>query len=160
MVVADLKLGTVILPRSDSPEVISRLAEFDWFHKIESENKTVTPEVDDLLLRAQKIFQHIDDVVKGLAIPQRVGILEIMFKGTVIKKKKYELDEIETMINDLEKETPGVINDAEKLLQEVADTKRSLEEYTSLKDTLQLVRKLNVDLGNFGLMKYFFSELF
>ena len=160
MVVADLKLGTVILPRSDSPKVISRLAEFDWFHKIESENETMTPEVDDLLLRAQKIFQNIDDVVKGLAIPQRVGILEIMFKGTVIKKKKYELDEIETMINDLEKETPGVISDAEKLLQEVADTKRSLEEYTSLKDTLQLVRKLNVDLENFGLMKYFFSELF
>lgn len=160
MTVADLKLGTVVLPRSDSPKVISRLAEFDWFHKIDSENETVTPEVDDLLLRAQKIFQNIDDVVKGLGVPQRVGILEIMFKGTVIKKKKYEFDEIENMINDLEAETPQVINEAEKLLQEAADTKRSLEEYTSLRDTLQLVRKLNIDLGNLGLMKYFFSELF
>ncbi len=160
MVVADLKLGTVILPRSDSPKVISRLAEFDWFHKVETENETVTPEVDDLLLRGQKIFQSIDDVVKGLAIPSRVGILEIMFKGTVIKKKKYELDQVESMIEDLEKEAPGLISDAEKLLGEIADTKRSLEEYTSLKDTLQLVRKLNVDLGNFGLMRYFFSELF
>ena len=160
MVVADLKLGTVILPRSDSPKAISRLAEFDWFHKIDSENETVTPEIDDLLLRGQKIFQTIDDVVKGLAIPPRVGILEIMFKGTMIKKKKYELDEVESMIEDLEKETPGVISEAEKLLAEMADTKRSLEEYTSLKDTLQLVRKLNVDLGNFGLMRYFYSELF
>ncbi len=160
MVVADLKLGTVILPRSDSPKVISRLAEFDWFHKVETENETVTPEVDDLLLRGQKIFQSIDDVVKGLAIPSRVGILEIMFKGTVIKKKKYELDQVESMIEDLEKEAPGLISDAEKLLGEVADTKRSLEEYTSLKDTLQLVRKLDVNLGNFGLMRYFFSELF
>ncbi|KAF6242075.1 ATPase, partial [Nitrosopumilus sp. b1] len=154
MVVADLKLGTVILPRSDSPKAISRLAEFDWFHKIDTENETVTPEIDDLLLRGQKIFQTIDDVVKGLAIPSRVGILEIMFKGTMIKKKKYELDEVESMIEDLEKETPGMISEAEKLLGEIADTKRSLEEYTSLKDTLQLVRKLNVDLGNFGLMRY------
>ena len=160
MVVADLKLGTVILPRSDSPKAISRLAEFDWFHKIETENETVTPEIDDLLLRGQKIFQTIDDVVKGLAIPPRVGILEIMFKGTVIKKKRYELDEVETMISDLEKESPGIISEAEKLLGEISDTKRSLEEYTSLKETLQLVRKLNVDLGNFGMMKYFFTELF
>lgn len=160
MVVADLELGTVILPRSDSPKVISRLAEFDWFHKIDTANETVTPEIDDLLLKAQKTFQTIDDVVKGLGIPPRVGILEIMFKGTVIKKKKFELEEIEIMIDDLEKRAPSVIEAAQKLLEESAETKRSLEEYTSLKETLQLAKKLNIDLGNFGLMKYFYTELF
>lgn len=160
MVVANLKLGTVILPRSDSPRAVSRLAEFDWFHKIESQNETVTPEIDDLLLRGQKIFQSIDDVVKGLSIPQRVGILEIMFKGTMIKKKKYELDEIDTMIADLERDAPGIISEPEELLRQAADTKRSLEEHTALKETLQLVRKLDVDLGSFGQTEHFFSDMF
>ncbi|MFN3654402.1 MAG: ATPase, partial [Candidatus Nitrosotenuis sp.] len=95
MVVADLKLGSIILPRSESPQAVSRLAEFEWFHKIETENDTVTPEIDDLLLRAQKAYQAVDDVVKGLQIPLQVGIMEVLFKGTVIKKKQYELDEIE-----------------------------------------------------------------
>ena len=64
------------------------------------------------------------------------------------------------MINDLEKKTPDVITNAAKILEENADTKRSLEEYTSLKDTLKIASKLNIDLGNFGLMRYFYTNLF
>ena len=160
MAVSELLIGNIVLPRTDSPAAISRLTEFGWFHKIETENETVTPEIDDLLLRAQKIYQSVDEVVKGLGIPLRVGIMEILFKGTVIKKRKFELDEIENMINDLEKKTPDVITKAEKLLKEHAETKSSLEEYTSLKETLKIVNKLNIDLGNFGLMRYFYTNLF
>ena len=123
MVIADLKLGSLILPRSDSPRAISRLTEFEWFHKIDTENDIVTPEIDDLLLDAQQTFQSIDDVVKGLGIPPMVGILEIMFKGTTIKKKDYEIDEIEGMIGDLKKRTPAIIDESSKLLEEQAYNK-------------------------------------
>ena len=117
MAVAELLLGSVILPRIDSPQIISRLTEFKWFHKIETENETITPEIDDLLLRAQKMHQSIDEVVKGLGIPPVVGIMEILFKGAVIKKTKSELSEIKSMIDDLEKKTPKIIDNASKLLQ-------------------------------------------
>ncbi|MFB5646365.1 MAG: ATPase, partial [Nitrosopumilaceae archaeon] len=160
MAVAELMVGTVILPRMESAKAISRLAEFEWFHKIDAENETMTPEIDDLLLRAQKTHQSIDDVVKGLKIPLRVGIMEILFKGTVIKKKNYEIDEVENMINDLEKNAPDIISNAAKVLEEDANTKHSLEEYTALKETLQIASKLNIDLSNFGLMKYFYTNLF
>lgn len=158
--VANLKIGTVILPRTDSPKAISRLAEFEWFHKIESENETITPETDDLLLRSQKIHQSIEEVVKGLQIPPQVGILEILFKGTVIKKDRYELSQLEAMIDDLEKKAPTVIDKASKLLEESTNTKRALEEYITLKETLQIAKKLNIDLSGFGLMKYFYINLF
>ncbi|MGY5151209.1 MAG: V-type ATP synthase subunit I [Candidatus Nitrosopumilus sp. bin_6a] len=160
MVVADLKLGSIILPRSDSPRAISRLTEFEWFHKIDTESDLVTPEIDDLLLDAQQTYQSIDDVVKGLGVPPMVGILEIMFKGTTIKKKDYEIDEIEDMIKDLKKRAPSIIEEPSKLLEEQATTKRSLEEYTSLKETLEIAKKLNIDISGFGLMKYFYANLF
>lgn len=160
MVVADLKLGSIILPRSDSPKVISRLTEFEWFHKIDTENDIVTPEIDDLLLDAQQTYQSIDEVVKGLGVPPMVGILEIMFKGTTIKKKDYEINEIEEMVNDLKKRTPAIIDEPSKLLEDQAATKRALEEYTSLKETLQIAKSLNIDLSGFGLMKYFYTNLF
>ncbi|MEE9512421.1 MAG: ATPase, partial [Nitrosopumilaceae archaeon] len=160
MAVAELVKGSVVLPRTESPNAISRLAEFEWFHKIETENETITPEIDDLLLRIQKTYQSIDEVIKGLKIPPRVGIMEILFKGTMIKKKKYELNEIENMINDLEKKTPDVISKASKILEENAETKRSLETYTALKETLQIISKLSIDLSNFGLMRYFYTNLF
>ena len=157
--VADLLMSSVILPRTDSPKAISRLTEFEWFHKMEMENETVTPEIDDLLLRAQKTHQFIEEVIKGLNIPLRVGIMEILFKGTVIKKKNYDIDEIEDMIADLEK-TPDNITKAAKLLEENSEFNRSLEEFKSLKETLQVVNNLEIDLSDFGSLNYFYANLF
>ncbi len=157
--VADLLIGSVILPRNESPKAISRLAEFEWFHKMEMENETVTPEIDDLLLRAQKTHQFVEDVIKGLNIPLRVGIMEILFKGTVIKKKNYEIDEIENLIAELEK-VPDSITKAAKVLEENSKINHSLEEFKSLKETLQVANKLKVDLSGFGEMNYFYTNLF
>lgn len=157
---ADLKLGTVILPRSDSPKAISRLTEFEWYHKIDSPSDLVTPEIDDLLLKAQQTYQSIDDVIKGMGIPLQVGIMEILFKGTVIKKKDFEINEIEEMVKELEKEAPSIIDKPAKLLEDAANARTAIEEYKSLKDTLEVIRKMKMDLSGFGLMKYFFTNLF
>ncbi len=157
---SDLKLGTVILPRSESPKAISRLTEFEWYHKIDSASDLVTPEIDDLLLKAQQTFQSIDDVIKGMGIPLQVGIMEILFKGTVIKKKDYEISEIEEMVEQLSKEAPSIIDKPAQLLEEAATTRVSIEEYRSLKDTLEVIRKMKMDISGFGLMRHFFTNLF
>ena len=159
MAVADLLMGSVILPRIETPSLISRLTEFEWFHKMEMNNETVTPEIDDLLLRAQKSFQFIEDVIKGLNIPLRVGIMEILFKGTVIKKKKYNVDEIENMISDLE-QVPEFLTNAAKSLEENVKINHSLEEFKALKETLEVANNLKIDLTGFGSTKYFYSNLF
>ena len=157
--VAELLMGSVILPRTETPKAISSLTKFEWFHKMEMENETVTPEIDDLLLRAQKSFQFVEDVIKGLDIPLRVGIMEILFKGTVIKKKNYEIEEIEGLVKDLES-IPESITNAAKVLEESSKINRSLEEYTSLKETLEITNKLKVDMSGFGAMNYFYTNLF
>jgi len=157
--IADLLMGSVILPRTESPSLISRLTEFEWFHKMEMNNETVTPEIDDLLLRAQKSFQFIEDVIKGLNIPLRVGIMEILFKGTVIKKKKYNVDEIENMISELE-QVPEFLTNAAKSLEENVKINHSLEEFKALKETLEVANNLKIDLTGFGSTKYFYSNLF
>ena len=159
MAVADLLMGSVILPRTESPSLISRLTEFEWFHKMEMNNETVTPEIDDLLLRAQKSFQFIEDVIKGLNIPLRVGIMEILFKGTVIKKKKHNVDEIENMITELE-QVPEFLTNAAKSLEENVKINHSLEEFKALKETLEVANNLKIDLTGFGSTKYFYSNLF
>ncbi len=157
---ADLKLGTIILPRSESPKAISRLTEFEWYHKIDSAGDLVTPEIDDLLLRAQQTFQSIDDVIKGMGIPLEVGIMEILFKGTVIKKKDYEINEIEDMVEQLDKEAPSIIDKPAQLLEDAAAARTSIEEYKSLKDTLEVIKKLKINISGFGLMRHFFTNLF
>ena len=160
MAIADLKIGTVILPRSESPAAVSRLTEFEWFHKIETDGDRVTPEMDDLLLEAQKTYQSIDDVVKGLQMPPRVGMLEILFKGTAIKPKNYDVDEISQMVSDVSGRAPDIISGAAKLLEESAETDRSLDEYRALKETIETAKKLDMDMTGFGLMRHFFVNLF
>ncbi len=157
---ADLKIGTVILPRSETPEIVSRLTEFEWFHKIDSTSETVTPEVDDILLKAQQTFQEIDEVIKGLEIPREVGMLEILFKGTVFKKQNQELDELEKMVDEIAKKAPGIIDAPAKLLKQQEEYKKEISDYTTLKETLEVVKKLNIDLTGFGLMKQFYTNLF
>jgi len=160
LVVADLKIGTVILPRSETPQIVSRLTEFEWFHKIDSTSETVTPEVDDILLKAQQTFQEIDEVVKGLGIPREVGMMEILFKGTVFKKQNQELDELEEMVEDVTKKRSGIIDAPAKLLKEQEEYKKEINDFTTLKEALEVVKKLNIDLTGFGLMKQFYTNLF
>ena len=160
LVVAELKIGTVILPRSDTPQIVSRLTEFEWFHKIDSTSETVTPEIDDILLRAQQVFQEVDEVIKGLGIPREVGMMEILFKGTVFKKQNQEIDELEKMIDDVMKKAPGIIDAPAKLLKEQEGYKKEISDFTTLKEALEVVKKLNIDLTGFGLMKQFYTNLF
>ena len=160
MATADIRLGTVILPRSESPKAISRLTEFEWFHKVDSPDDRVTHEVDDILLRAQQSFQAIDDVVKGMGIPLTVGIMEILFKGTVIKKKDYEMSEIEDMVAQIEDEMPNVIDRPAKLLKDIESAKLSIEEHKTVKETLEVIKKMNIDISSLGLTKYFFTGLY
>ena len=71
-----------------------------------------------------------------------------------------KLTKLKDMVDDLKKRAPSVIDEPAKLLEEQATTKRSLDEYTALKETLEIAKKLNIDLSGFGLMKYFYTNLF
>ncbi len=160
MVVSDLKIGTVILPRMESPSAISRISEFEWFHKINTNNEVQTKEIDDLLLRAQKIYQYIEEVMKGLKIPYNIGILEILFKGTSIPKKKYRISEIQAMINNLEDKTNSIIINILQTIQEIDQLKKSIAEYNNLKGSLNTIKKLDVDISSFKTTRNFYFELF
>ena len=81
MGLAKLMKATVVLPRVDTQEVVSRLAELEWFHPIQTPSDHSNPYLDDLLLKAQRLFQEIDEVVKDLGIPLETGVMATMFKG-------------------------------------------------------------------------------
>ena len=83
-----------------------------------------------------------------------------MFKGTVFKKQNQELDELEKMVDEIAKKAPGIIDAPAKLLKEQEEYKKEISDYTPLKETLEVVKKLNVDLTGFGLMKQFYTNLF
>jgi len=62
--------------------------------------------------------------------------------------------------DEIAKKAPGIIDAPAKLLKEQEEYKKEISDYTTLKETLEVVKKLNVDLTGFGLMKKFYTNLF
>src|ERR687898_727908 len=160
MGLAKLMKATVVLPRVDTPEVVSRLAELEWFHPIQTPSDHSNPYLDDLLLKAQRLFQEIDEVVKDLGIPLETGVMATMFKGAPKGKTDYFIENIQNFIADLEDKSAAILDNPKKMIAERNKVTKELEEYRNLKDALEMAAKVNLDLTLFGKFKYFFYSLF
>jgi V/A-type H+-transporting ATPase subunit I len=160
MGLAKLMKATIVLPRLDTQEVVSRLAELEWFHPIQTPSDHSNPYLDDLLLKAQRLFQGIDEVIKDLGIPLETGVMATMFKGAPKGKTDYFIENIQNFIADLEDKSAAILDNPKKMIAERNKVAKELEEYSNLKDALEMAAKVNLDLTLFGKFRYFFSGLF
>ncbi|HET6808917.1 MAG TPA: V-type ATPase 116kDa subunit family protein [Nitrososphaera sp.] len=160
MGLAKLMKATIVLPRVDTQEVVSRLAELEWFHPIQTPSDHPNPYLDDLLLKAQRLFQEIDEVIKELGVPLETGVMATMFKGAPKGKTDYFIENIQNFIADLEDKSAAILDNPKKVIAERNKVAKELEEYGNLKDALEMAAKVNLDLTLFGKFKYFFSGLF
>src|SRR5215208_4262074 len=160
MGLAKLMKATIVLPRVDTQEVVSRLAELEWFHPIQTPSDHPNPYLDDLLLKAQRLFQEIDEVIKELGIPLETGVMTTMFKGAPKGKTDYFIENIQNFIADLEDKSAAILDNPKKVIAERNKVAKELEEYRNLKDALEMAAKVNLDLTLLGKLKHFFSGLF
>jgi V/A-type H+-transporting ATPase subunit I len=160
MGLAKLMKATIVLPRVDTQEVVSRLAELEWFHPIQTPSDHPNPYLDDLLLKAQRLFQEIDEVIKELGIPLETGVMATMFKGAPKGKTDYFIENMQNFIADLEDKSAAILDNPKKVIAERNKVAKELEEYRNLKGALEMAAKVNLDLTLFGKIKHFFSGLF
>ena len=160
MGLAKLMKATIVLPRLDTQEVVSRLAELEWFHSIQTPSDHSNPYLDDLLLKAQRLFQEIDEVIKDLGIPLETGVMATMFKGAPKGKTDYFIENIQNFIADLEDKSAAILDNPKKMIAERNRVTKELEEYSNLKGALEMAAKVNLDLTLFDKFKYFFVGLF
>lgn len=160
MGLAQLAKVTLILPRMESSKVASQLAQFKWFHPISSNSEYSDPNLDDLHLRSQKLFQSIDEVVRELGIKTEIGIMDALIKGTPKNKKALQISEIEQLISRLEEDSKTLINDTSQIINERDSLNRQLDEYKTLKDTLSVVSNLKIDLSKLNNSKLLYQNMF
>ncbi len=160
MGVAKLKKAALILPRLESQEAVSRLAELEWFHSIQTTSEHLNPYFDDLLLKAQRLYQDIDEVIRALGIPLETGVMVTMFKGAPKEKTDYVIENIQDFIADLEVKSKAVLDDPKKILAEQSRVSKQLEEYSNVEAALKMAASLNIDLTSFARLKMFYSDMF
>ncbi len=157
---AKLLKTTLVLPRTETQQVVSRLAQLEWFHPLQHASEYVNPYYDDLLLKAQRLFQEIDDVVKALGVPLETGVMDTMFKGAPKAQTSYEIEDVQGFIVDLEGRSAALLNEPKKILLEQSQVSKQLEEYRTIALTLEMAAELNLDLRIFSKLKIFYAATF
>ena len=153
--------ATIILPRMETQEAVSRLAELEWFHPIQSTSTDHTnPYLDDLVLKAQRLFQDVDEVVRALGIPLETGIMTTMFKGAPKGKTDYVIEDIQYFIAELEDKSKELLYEPKKLLMEQNKIAKEIEEYSNIEVALKMAANLNLNLSSLRQLKIFFADIF
>src|ERR671938_518034 len=159
---AKLMKATIILPRMETQEAISRLAELEWFHLLPSTTSSEHPNpyIDDLLLRGQKLFQVTDEEIRALGIPLETGVMATMFKGAPKGKTDYTIDDIQNFIADLEDKSKALLYEPKKILLERNKLSKLIEEYSAIEAAIKMAATINLDLSSFRQLKRFYSDIF
>lgn len=162
MGLAKLKKATVILPRVETQAAVSKLAELEWFHQIQtaSTSEHINPYYDDLLLKAQKLYQDIDEVIKALGIPAETGVLVTMIKGAPKGKTNYNVDDIQGFIADLEDRSAKELAEPRKIIEERSAVQKQLEEYGNLAAVTENASSLTTDLTALGKLSKFYASMY
>lgn len=162
MGLAKLKKATLILPRMETQAAVSKLAELEWFHPVQTPTTSehINPYYDDLLLKAQKLYQDVDEIVKALGIPIETGVLATMFKGAPKGKTDYRVDDIQGFIADLEDKSAKELAEPRKVVEERNRVQKELEEYRNLAAITQNAASLSIDLTVLGRLTKFYAGLF
>jgi V/A-type H+/Na+-transporting ATPase subunit I len=160
MGLAKLMKATVILPRTDTQEAVSKLAELEWFHALPSNSEHSNPNLDDLVLKAQKSFQDIEEVMRALGVQSETGIITTMFKGAPKGTTDYVIEDIRHFIEDLENKNKEILNEPKNVLIERNRITKELEEYNNIVVALKMAASLNLDLAAFRKLGRFYAEIF
>ncbi|MBC8157459.1 ATPase [Armatimonadetes bacterium] len=157
---AKLLKTTLILPRVETHEAVSKLAELGWFHTLQNPSEHSSSYFDDLLLNAQKLFQEIDEVIRSLGISLETGVMATLFKGAPQEKTDYKIDDIQNFIVELENKSKALLREPVSLLKTQQQIEKDLEEYRTAIDAIGGASKLKMDLSGLRNLKTFFAEIF
>jgi V/A-type H+/Na+-transporting ATPase subunit I len=157
---AKLLKTTLILPRVETHEAVSKLTELEWFHPLQNPSEHSNPYFDDLLLNAQKLYQDIDEVIRALSIPPETGVMATLFKGAPQEKTDYQINDIQNFIVELEQKSNVLLEEPVSLLKNQQQIEKELEEYRNAQAAIGSASKLKMELSELRKLKTFFVEIF
>ncbi len=146
---------TVISPRSDYADVAKALARFEDFHAIPSGTLTFDPAVQELSVRAVRLFAQADQAAKDLGLQASPGWIDLVFGGVKVEKKDYEASKWEELLAKAEAELDPVV---EEVKAEKADLQKAAKDEADAKtamDALEAVSGFSANIGGLSSLKWF-----
>ncbi|HEY6283992.1 MAG TPA: V-type ATPase 116kDa subunit family protein [Nitrososphaerales archaeon] len=147
MGVARLTKVSVVSARSEYVKVAKTLARFRDFHPLENEQSNFDPKVQELTVRAVRMFSQADQAVKDLGLKVEPGWMDQVFKGVKIERKTFDAAEWDELLRRVERHLEPVVQEVR--VQKIALQKMIKDEADSqaLRDALHLFSDFSVDVG-------------
>jgi V/A-type H+-transporting ATPase subunit I len=144
---ARLSKVTVISARSEYQEVARALASFEDFHRLEAGDANFDPKLQELTVKAVRLFALSDQAVKDLGLQLMPGVIDIVFRGVKIPRHEFSARGWEDLLVKAEGELTPI---AEEVRTQKALLQKTAKEETdalALREALQLVSSFSVDIG-------------
>jgi V/A-type H+-transporting ATPase subunit I len=144
--VARLTKVTVIAPRSEYEEVAKALARFEDFHPMEGAAQNFDPGVQELTVKAVRLFAQADQAVKDLGIQLMPGQMDIVFRGAKVPQTSFEASDWKDLLAKAEAQLAPVAEEvraAKTLLQKAQKDEADSE---AIMATLGVVSGFSSDL--------------
>lgn len=155
MVVQKLVKVTLLSPRDEISKVTTDLSNFEMFHAIKQGTGSPSDSfVDDISLRALRVFLRLDEILKELDIKE-VGLIETLTKGNKIEKENFKAKDWSDFISKIEIEAKPIIDEITTLISEKNSLKKIIEENESLKNAFNMLSGISIDLDDMNSLKKF-----
>ncbi len=155
MGVARLSKVTVISPRSEYEDVAKALAKFEHFHPVEGAAQSFDPGVQELTVKAVRLFAQADQAVKDLGLQLLPGQIDIVFRGAKVPQSSFEaatweelLDKADSQLGPIAEEVKAEKAALQKVQKDEADSE-------AMMGVLRIVSGLSSDLTGLSSLHLF-----
>ena len=155
MGVARLSKVTIISPRSEYEDVAKALAHFEDFHPLEGASQNFDPGVQELTVKAVRLFAQADQAVKDLGLKLMPGQMDIVFRGVKIPKSTFEASNWKELLNKADAQLGPIAEEvrAEKILLQKAQKDEADSE--ALMGALKVMSGFSADLTGLSDLEHF-----
>ncbi len=155
MGVARLIKVTVISPRSEYAEVARALAEFEDFHPIDGAPQHFDPGVQELTVKAVRLFAQADQAVKDLDLKLLPGQMEIVFRGVKIPRTTYEAANWRELLDKAEAQLDPIVEEVRADKAVVQKAQKEETDSEAIMAALRVVSGYSSDLTGLSDLKLF-----
>ena len=155
MGVARLSKVTIISPRSEYEEVAKALANFEDFHPLEGAPPNFDPGVQELTVKAVKLFAQADQAVKDLGLKLMPGQMDIVFRGVKVPKSTYEASTWEELLTKADSQLGPISEEVRAEKVQLQKAQKDEADSDALMGALKVVSGFSSDLTGLSALEHF-----
>ncbi len=150
MGLAKLTKVTVISPRSEYSEVAKALAKFEHFHPVQDGTPNFDPTLQELAVKAVRLFAQADQTVKDLGLQLLPGTIDVVFRGVKVPRNDFEASTWDELLTKAEVDLNPIVEEVRAQRAVLQRAMKAEADAQVMMEALRAVSGFSADLSRLG----------